>query len=218
MSTRRFISLATAALGASAMLLGSALSGHAQIPPGTILTPGSILVPPESTSPISDVVAFTGLATITNDNGNSALGVPCASTTPEPDGPAAVDLVGCGGSFQFGSAICEGVSDSTDGDGVEPPGGCSVTANGNFENLVCGTGFVQGTNVTITGFESYTGPFGLVFVGTIGVLTANLSDNDYAVGVVQLGPPTTPPSPNPADPTDCTTGFTVTGVAVAFDL
>jgi hypothetical protein len=218
MSTRRFITLTSAALGATALLLGSAVGSHAQIPPGTINTPTTIAVPPESLLPISDVIAFNGTAPITSDNTNGLLvGCPLGG---EPDSPPAVDLVGCGGQFNFTSSICEGVSD---GDlGAPEVGGCVVTATGQFQNLVCGTGTVQGT-VTITGNDPYTGTFGIIFAATVGVVTGNLTDGsdgsvDYLVGLVQLGPPTNIPPQTPPDTGDCTTQFTVTSVDVGFDL
>lgn len=217
MSTRRYITLAAAAVGASALLLGSAVGGRAQTPPpGTIQTPNTILVPPESVLPLSDILAFSGTAHIQTDNANGVL--PCVSND-EPDNPAEVDLVGCGGTFSFGSDIaCAGVSDPNPDfpGGLVPEGpNCFVTANGTFENAVCGSGYVQGNvNVTSGADAGEGGSFGIVFVGTIGVVTSNIS-GDYGVGVVQLGPPVPPSAPTPPD---CTPAFTVTSVDVLFDL
>jgi hypothetical protein len=227
MANRRFITVASATFGTVALMLGSAMGGHAQVPPpGTINTPSQVSVPPESTLPLSDVLAFTGQATIQSDNCTGV--VPVDLDCPpvgggEGDNPPAVDLIGGGGTFGFTSGSpagpgCVGWSDTAEA------GLCSVGATGSFQNAVCGTGYVQGT-VTITGGADAgeSGPFGIVFAATVGVVTGNISDTpdadgsgtDYVVGVVQLGPPLT--TAVPALP-DCTSGFTVTSVDVALDL
>jgi hypothetical protein len=217
MSTRRFISLAGATLGAAALLLSSAVGSHAQVPPGTINLPN--IGGSDGFPPISDVLAFSGQAVITSDNA-AGLIAPCLSA--EPDNPPEVDIVGCGGTFGFTTTACAGVSDPDPDLPAIPStveaGLCSIAATGSFQNLICGTGTVQGA-VTITGGADAgeAGTFGIVFAATVGVVTGYIS-GDYVVGVVQLGPPlAVPPPPNPNDP-DCTGGFTVTSVDLAFDL
>jgi hypothetical protein len=215
--------VASAVVGTLALLAGSILTGEAQIPPGTINLPITVSVPPESLLPISDVVVFDGSAAITSDNANGLMvGCPLGF---EPDNPAAVDLVGCGGTFTSSSAICEFVSDPGEPDlpGVGAPegGGCEVTFNGLLENLVCGTGTLQ-ANISFSGgllrSEQSTGVLGIVLVATVGVITGYLNDGDYIVGLVQLGPPLSVPPPLPPDTGDCMTGVTFIASALMFDL
>jgi len=232
MVNRRLITAASATLGAVALLFGSAMGGNAQVPPtGTINTPEQTSVPPESTLPLSDILAFSGQATITSDNcvGVIPVDLDCPPLGPgEGDAPAEVDLIGGGGGFNFTSSIlCLGWSDLSEVGVViaVPPTNCAVAANGTFQNLVCGTGYVQG-NVSITAGPDAGegGPFGIVFAATIGVVTGNIREpaadgdgagTDYVVGVVQLGPPTAVNVPAPGD---CTNAFTVTSVDLALDL
>jgi hypothetical protein len=216
MSKRRLVRSVTAVRGTAALLPCSTVGALAQVVPGTINLP--ILGSSDGPFPVSDLMALNSALTITSDNFNGVF-VPCRSN--EPDNPPEVDLVGCGGSFNFTSVTCVGLSDpepDLPAVGTPETGLCSIGANGNFQNLVCGTGYVQG-NTTVTGGADAgeAGTFGIVFTATVGVVTGYIS-GDYVVGVVQLGPPlAVPRPPNPNDP-DCTGGFTVHATAVLLDL
>ncbi len=144
-----------------------------------------------------DTIALTGTATITSDGAGDLPDVLSAS-----EKHPSVDLVLGTGGFGFASSICEGAS--TD-DGV---GACAVTANGGFSNIVCGTGTASGT-ANVTGVDSGTVTFTIVFVGGQGVLLgAGLNDGGTFVGAVELTA-----NGVPADgPLDCADGFTITAV------
>jgi len=217
---RRFITTCGVTLGVAALLLGSTTGGRAQVIP-----PSGVAIPPEGAL-LSDAVGFVGEAQIASDNPNGFV-APCLEND-EPDTPASVDLVGCGGTFNFSSLACAGASDN--GPENLPPGSpelpstCNVTASGNFANLVCGTGEASGTAAVTGGGESQSIAFGIVFVATVGIVTGNANDTsgdgtadpaDYVVGVVDLGPPTAANVPSVGD---CTNGFTVAVAALELDL
>lgn len=206
---RRIISAALAVGASAALALGS--SGVARA---------------SDITGVSDLLIVTGTAVI---NGDGALGTTAGSCADAPDllggeTVAHVDASGGCGAFTFSSSACAGVSQSV------PPslseiGTCSATASGNFKNIICGTGSASGS-VTITGNESATATFNIIFVGTIGVLRGGSTDtsgdeagesDDQLVGVVQLGP-AQGGGPLPDGPPDCTSAFTITSATVAFDL
>jgi hypothetical protein len=157
----------------------------------------------------SDTIAFTGSAVILTDNTNNC-GDPVDLLGPETPH---VDLVAGCGTFNFSSTVCAGVSVG------ELPGLCTITANGSFNNMVCGTGTATGAG-NVTGIDNGPVAFNITFVATIGVVTGTFSDPaeagtenpDILDGVVQLGPGGTGPLPD--GPPDCTNGFQVTGVIV----
>lgn len=169
-------------------------------------------------TPISDILVFNG------------------STDP---GFQAVKWQGGSGTFSFSSNACAGISGG-DIPGVLTPEvgiGCSVSATGGtYRNTVCGTGQASGTanigegaSLTTPSDVSggYSGPFDIVFVGTVGLGQAALADSDggtdNALFVTQLrGTPQ-----QPAVGTDdsggvmltgnCVGAFDVSGVAVAVE-
>jgi hypothetical protein len=206
---RRLFALSGVALASAAFALGGSLSARAQ----------------DSAVPLSDILVFAGAATIVTDN----AGVPM-----DPDAPAFVDLMGGSGTFAFSSAVCVGFSDPAGVSASELPGLCSVTANGSYNNTVCGTGTADG-NATVAGAgDTGTTGFHIMFVATIGVVTNNgpvniTSDGEPAdsalVGVVLLLPPTSAGDATNfvnhvvlgGDLTDCTSGFTIVAAAAALE-
>jgi len=122
-------------------------------------------------------------------------------------------------SFNTNSGACTGV----DFNPVPATGGCAVSSDGSFSNVVCGTGTVNspGTNpvgqttITESDGDSYSVSFLLVFVAGVGVLEGTANENGThsgpAVGVVQITPQPLPGVPS-LDGV-CTTGFTVEAIA-----
>lgn len=98
--------------------------------------------------------------------------------------------------------------------------GCSSSANGSYNNIVCGTGTTGSTamlglaetdvavdTASTVGSASLTVDYGIVFVAGVGVIHGHDADGDLAVGVVDIAP----------TGGSCATGvtaFTATGVAV----
>ena len=213
-------------------------AGAQQIPPPLPPIPciTATVGPPSDCSPllgllpissiVSDLVLFSGQATITGDSD----GAPAPGENPN------VDLVGGSGTFSFttnvlpGFALC--YSDFIDGDAqlqlglsvggipVNPPGPCSISAAGTFTNLVCGTGQAAGASVVVGPDGTSTNrPFLISFYGTIGIVTGDITSdvNEPLYGVVQLGPPLNGALPDVGD-MDCTPGFTATGAVAAFEV
>jgi hypothetical protein len=193
------LALATAGLGAALSL--TTTIGQAQ----------------EAPYGFSDLVAFTGTATITSGNND---GIPSGCGT-------FVCLVGGSGHYTFTSNLCVGVSDT------DVSAACTVSASGPFQNIVCGTGGAQGT-ATVTeppapdepNGETDNVTFGIIFVGGVGVVTGNagLSQGDNTAPLPPpfedfIGVVTLTPGPQ-GDPTlnQCVSGFGIDSVDVVLDL
>ncbi len=223
MPIQRLATMAVALLGAGAVLMTSVEEGRAQTPPpGTVFLPSTPpAVPPESVLPLSDVLVFTVDTEITSDNSNGAL--PGSEQCPdggEPDNPAAMDLVGCGGSFSFSSVACVEVSDpepDLPGAGLPEAGPCDVQASASYEALVCGSGYIQGSVAVDGGPDTgESGRFGIAFAGTVGVIAGSIG-NDYAVGIAHVSPLASIPPPMP-DAGDCSTLVSIEAALVLLDL
>lgn len=168
-----------------------------------------------------DLAAFVGATT----------SLTCTPIGPNCTAGNGVPLMGGGGTFSFQSIACVGgsVSDTDENAAtLDAEGGlCSIAANGNYTNIVCGTGMVTGGNAALS--ENATGPFvasdtynisfGIIFVAGIGVETGTAQETG--------DPDTEPPAPadgldvltpigsaEPPPSGECVTAFTVIGVAV----
>lgn len=175
----------------------------------------------------ADTPGFSDLAVFT---GNAPIG---ATSTPCP---GAVCWVGGTGPYNFASTICAYASDvevpADAGAVAELTGGlatngCTVNpAGGNFDNVVCGTGFADGT-ATITANlggdlgETTTVAYSIVFAGTVGIITGTANESDsgqsWIAGAVQIRAIVTPPTPGAPGQGACTTTFTPTVAAAIFD-
>jgi hypothetical protein len=100
------------------------------------------------------------------------------------------------GNFTFASTACAVASLSgTDGEAGEPGPDleasrlCSAQATGVYNNIVCGTGFVNGTGSLDEGAtsDSYSASFHIDVLAGVGVLTGTASETEN-------GSSTTPPS------------------------
>jgi hypothetical protein len=195
--------LAAAGLAFGAALAVAPGAVHAQLPPPFVTPP----LPPAGT--VSDVLAFSGFATIVPPSS------PCGNY---------VCVMGGSGTFNFSSSACAGVSD---GEPVpEALAACSISVTGGtFQNVVCGTGHAGGT-ATITGEPE--GPenasFDIDFAATVGVTFGILTETNPPptttepfYGVVQIGPNPNTPAPDPTVG-QCASGFSVTGAIVAIDV
>jgi hypothetical protein len=162
------------------------------------------------TAGVSDVYALRGNIPITSGS--------CG---------AAVCWEGGTGSYTFASNLCEYASDpDLDDLGTELPGTCTVTAGGNFDNVVCGTGYADG-NAAITantgndaGGGSTLLTYSVVFVATVGVITGVGSEGDsgpaWVAGAIQISAvPNAPKTPLTAAP--CASVFTPNVGLVVFD-
>ena len=145
-----------------------------------------------------DAYAFTGSATL---NGAALLG-------------------GGLGSFSFSSTMCMGVSTDEDTDETHD-GGCNLTANGIYTNIVCGTGTLQGNaNLEETdnvGDDAYSASFTAVLVAGLGVLEGTASeqvrpghDGEPETGVVAGVFVVVPNGPG-SFPNGCPSSLTVAG-------
>jgi hypothetical protein len=126
--------------------------------------------------------------------------------TDYPNGLLDTDT-GTGASPHFtfsGTATCAGVN--VVGPQVIPPGTYSISASGEFANLVCGTGTATGTAYIINGAGgvNINTTFGLALVGGVGELSiavtggslnsgANPVNSGSGVGVVDIIPNATDP-------------------------
>jgi len=164
---------------------------------------------------VSDTIGIVGTATISQDS--------------DADVPAAVDLEGGIGSFNFTALACAGSSDGDVGTPLEA-GTCTATGGGGFTNTVCGTGTVTGGVTTITlklipsGTEVIQEMFAISFTALIGVLTVPTAltqgpddggtlDNEPGVGGAAGGNRSgvvliAPGNPGVNDAGDCTSAFT----------
>jgi len=134
----------------------------------------------------AEVVAFQGATT---------------SLTP-------VQLVGGTGSYAFSTAAPVGCKvfaelNTSDLNDEEVAESCTVSAAGGYNNIVCGTGTTggfpgTGDTATLSGEPEGTGAgfdttinYGILFVGSVGVIVGTSSGEDaggHVVGVVQIAP------------------------------
>jgi hypothetical protein len=156
----------------------------------------------------SDVAVFTGVAPI----------------SPGGTCPGAVCWVGGTGSYTFASSACVNVSEIdslSDNPLAEVDTNCHVTAGGNFDNVVCGTGYANGNATVAAEGETGTFSFSIVFAGTVGIITGAGSESDsgpaWLVGVVQISGTPVAPTPTPPNFGPCVNTFTPTVVAAIFD-
>jgi len=170
-----------------------------------------------------DAAAFVGSTTLLNCGPGGPVPVTTCGLGGATNG---VPLVGGSGAYSFNSSVCAGVSANVIGDeggpaDVEATTSCSINSNGNYINVVCGTGAVLGANATVAeggGSDTYTttGGLNIVFVSGVGIVAATgvtESEGDegagVAVGVVVL----TPVGSQVPPPLGlCVTAFTVVGV------
>jgi hypothetical protein len=177
---------------------------------------GGAEAPEETPEPATDVeaveAALDGTPLGDIDNPPTALG-----GCPAPGIP----LVGGWGSYTFATSVCEGVSLPLDGlDGTDDPGpnACSFTSNGDYENIVCGTGEAWSTAAFNTGGADpvAVSDYHINFVGGVGVVTGNSNDGILVGVVVITAPqPTIPPTLPP--PGTCVNAFLVVGVAATVE-
>jgi hypothetical protein len=113
----------------------------------------------------------------------------CLNTNPP------VQTVGGGGNFSGPVVPCNGVGVvceiGSDGNPIPEAGGCTITFNGTYTNIVCGTGTATGSVVLNESDDSETIVFNVVFAAGEGVLTGTSStDNgtDLWAGVVNILP------------------------------
>jgi hypothetical protein len=141
----------------------AAVSAVAIVTPG-LGAPVAHADPPLPIPTVSDVINVAG----------------CADVNPP------LQTVGGGGTFQKGDCnppfdaltFCEVTSDPGLLDtppAVElVPVRCDFSSTfGTYDNIVCGTGQAHGGNVSITGPESFSGPFDILFAGGEGVFVSN---------------------------------------------
>jgi hypothetical protein len=103
-----------------------------------------------------------------------------------------VQLIGGSGAFTFGGTVVCQVN------GAPVVG--NLTANGTFDNIVCGTGNARGTaNIPGYGAKDFT----ILFVAGAGVVSVD----GLPSGAVQL----IPTGPDLNGPPNCVAGFTVVG-------
>ena len=124
------------------------------------------------------------------DGDSDAVGFAGTAATNPP-----VQLIGGTGVFNFASNTCEIVS--SDGEF----GACAIAADGNFTNIVCGTGSVAGaanvTELVDLGVDNFN--FQITFLAGIGAVSGG------ATGWVVITPIQAGPPPN------CSSDFEVVG-------
>lgn len=141
--------------------------------------------------------ALAGVPVVHAADGDNDVAVFVGQTT----GLTPVQAVGGTGTYQFSSIACAGVSTDTVGD----VGTCSITSNGSYSNIVCGTGGANGSATVTENTDGGTDTFsyGITFASGVGVITGG------ATGVVVIVPSGT------GAPASCVTSFAPVGAAVA---
>jgi hypothetical protein len=217
---------------------------------GVLLVVGLQGVTAQADTTDVDAFAFTGdLTPLTCTNTTSGTLTPVfgGPSLPNPVPPAlapgviscpngggnGVPIVGGSGFFAFNSTVCAGLSGVglADPDGIlgvvdAEVGSCSITANGVYSNIVCGTGTATGNATVAEGVgllanapsDVYNAGFDILFVAGVGVVTGSATESADeggeppapVVGVVVLGPSTKGAVPPPGG--ECVTAFSVTGV------
>jgi len=147
----------------------------------------------------------------------------------DADAIPSVDLLGGNGTFTyFAGASTNACVVASDGEGTPPvpeAGACSISGGGNYTNIVCGTGTVNGGTINSILADKGTGSFSVIFVLGIGVLTGTFTETgtaddpadgtDTLRGLMVLAAPVPPSTPD--DNGDCTEGFTVFAHIVGTD-
>jgi hypothetical protein len=175
-----------------------------------MLAAAALAAPTSALAAGGDVLAFQGTTT----------SLTCATgPVPAVNCPTGVGIavVGGHGTYNFStsasSAIpvtCTVEDTDRDGDG----GACSITSNGTYTNVVCGTGLASGSatitnnaNPSISVSIGYT----IVFAAGLGVIEGSAAESDGGSGPV-LGVVDIRPEGTGGTSGVCTTGFSVIGV------
>lgn len=161
-------------------------------------------------SPISASAGTTGVIALLGQAGPLTC-VPGAlpSTCPATGGNG-VAAVGGHGTYGFTTAIAEapGVNVCAYATAAPSAGTCSATSNGNYNNVVVGTGDACGAatvtpNAVVGGQGQLNVNYAIYFAAGVGVLVGNDASADQAAGVVNI-------SADPEQPAPSATGVAVT--------
>jgi len=159
---------------------------------GTILAAGTIAFSPMTAGAVGpdvDGVVFAGAT---------------GSLSP------AIGLLPVNGTYTFSSSVCAAVSNDA-ADTLPEAGLCTISANGTYASISCGTGTTGGAPLAhtdaavIAGSETVNASYGIVFLAGVGVLEGTV-DGNVAAGVVDI-------LPTGGDCVNGVTQFTAAGAA-----